>query len=105
MFLNFFNILNILLRLHGGFPRSRETTRVRVWSHPLYNIHIVFIITPRSEGTYFGVQVERFIMYLLCIKQLLSNFEPQNGEKNKQLLGLGPSQVAYKKKVYPKNFD
>ena len=52
----------------------------------------MFIITPRSEGTY-------FIVYLLCIKQLLSNFELQNGEKNKQLLGLGPSQVAFKKSV------
>jgi len=47
-----------------------------------------------------SVRVEIFIIFLFCIKQLLSNFEPQNVEKNKQLLGLGVSQVAcIKKKV------
>ena len=32
--------------------------------------------------------------------QLLSNFEPQKYLQNKQILGHGPSQVAYKKNVY-----
>ena len=39
--------------------------------------------------------------FLLCIKQVLSKFEPQNGEKNKQFLGLGQKSTCFlKKKVY-----
>ena len=39
-------------------------------------------------------------LYHTFAKQLLSNFETWNDTKIKQFLGLGPSQVAYKKKVY-----
>ena len=43
----------------------------------------------------------KFHFFHFCIKQLLSNFEPQNCEKNKQHLGLRlESSCLYKKSVY-----
>ncbi len=35
------------------------------------------------------------IFFVVCIKQVLSKFEPQNGEKNKQFPGLGQKSTCF----------
>ena len=40
------------------------------------------------------------IFFLVCIKQVLSKFEPQNGEKISNFWGWAKSQLALKKSVF-----